>query len=260
MNFSDSNISSILTVGTIIGLYFLFAKLVPVEKSEYKTEKSFETLSAKYFVSDLKYMGIFLLLVVVSGYLFYEIFLSFTGFRTSVLSDALIVVSPDPGMLLAPSLFCALLSSSLLLVFLIKTQLKDDWKEYMAYYNLKYKFNYARVAVYLIRILTVITVVITIASLDWFSSFGHKEIKINSFLSLGTKSYRYSDVSNVAKVMKVKAPSGKILNEPYFLVTFNDGNIWSSIYNGFGDQQKNQEIITLVSRQSNKAISQVEFE
>jgi hypothetical protein len=260
MSSSYSNISSILTVATIIGLYLLLAKLMPPGKSEYKTEKSFETLSAKYRVFDLKHMGIFLVMVAVSGYLFYEIFLLFTQFRTSLLSDALIIVGPKPEMLLSPSLFCALLSSSLFLVFLIKRQLKDDWKEYMAYYNLKYKFNYAKVAVYLIRILTIFTIVLTTALLDWFSSFGHKEIKINGFLSLGTKSYYYSEVSNIIKIMKVKAPNGKIRNGPYFLVTFSDGNKWNSIDNGFSDQQKNKEIIALVSKHSNKAISQVEFE
>ncbi|WP_342327481.1 hypothetical protein [Pedobacter sp. FW305-3-2-15-E-R2A2] len=260
MSFSYSNISPILTVATIIGLYFLLGRLMSVEKSEYKTEKSFETLSAKYLVFDLKHLGIFLVMVGASGYLFYEIFLLFTGFRTSLLSDALIVVAPRIELLLMPSLFWALLSSSLLIVLLIKRQLKDDWKEYMAYYNLKYKFNYAKAAVYLTRTLAVITIVITIASLDWFSSFGHKEIKMNVFLSLGTKSYHYSDVSNVIAVMKVKAPNGNIRNEPYFLVTFNDGNKWSSRDHGFNDQQKNKEIIALVSKQSNKALSQVEFE
>jgi len=260
MSFSYSNITPILTVATILGLYFLLGKLVPAEKSEYKTEKSFETLSAKYRIFDLKYMGIFLVMVVISGYLFYEIFLLFTGFRTSLLSDAVIVVGPRIELLLMPSLFCALLSSSLLITLLIKRQLKDDWNEYMAYYNLKYKFNYAKAAVYLTRILAVITVIVTIASLDWFSSFGQKEIKMNGFLSLGTKSYHYSDVSNVIVVMKVKAPNGNIRNEPYFLVTFNDGNKWSSRDHGFSDQQKNKEIIALVSKQSNKAPSQVEFE
>jgi hypothetical protein len=187
----ENYIVSFTTTLILFGLYKLFGRLLPVDKAEYKTDKPVEELRKKYLWFDIKVLGIFALMTVGLVFILFKLFALLVDLRLSLLSDVTIIVKPYPEMLFIISLFSGMLLASLTMFAISKRQLKTDWNEYLAYSNLKYKFNYVKVSKYTVRIFALITGLLIIAFLDWYSAFGQQEIKINGLLSIGAKTNKY---------------------------------------------------------------------
>lgn len=256
----ENYIISFTTILILLGLYKLFGRLLPINKSEYKTEKTVEELSKKYLKFDIKQIGIFFILLIGFVYIFYKLFSALIHLRFTMLSDITIIVKPDAAMLLLISLFSGMLIASLITFVIVKQQLKSDWNEYLAYSNLKYKFNYVKLSKYTIKVFTYITGILIIAFLDWYSTFGQQEIKINGLLSLGTKSYSYSEVITIKDIERLKAPNGKIVNDPHYIIEFSDGENWNSRDNGFANYEQDSQIIELVLTKTPIEIIELEFD
>lgn len=238
----------------------LFGKLLPVDKAEYKTDKTVQELRKKYLKFDFKQLGLFALITLGLVYILFKLFSVLVDFQLSFLSDITIIVKPYPIMILIISLFSGMLLASLTVFAISNRQLKNDWDEYLAYSNLKYKFNYVRFSKYTIRIFALITVLLIISFLDWYSAFGQEEIKINGLLNLGTKTYNYSDINKIKEVERLKAPNGNIVNDPHFIIEFSDGEKWNSRYNGFADYHQDSEIIDLLTTKTNLEPIELEFD
>jgi hypothetical protein len=255
----ENFIVSFTTIIILFGLYKLFERLLPVENTEYKTEKSFEELRKKYLKLDIKQLAIFALMTVVFVYFLFEIFSILIDFRLSFVSDKTFIVKPYPEMIFIISLFSGILLSSLIMFLISKRLLKNDWHEYLAYTNLKYKFNYLKVSRYSVRIFALITGLLLVGFLDWYSAFGQKEIKLNGLLSIGSKTYKYSDIAKIEEVERFKAPNGDIINDPHFIIEFTNGDKWNSRDNGFANYHKDWQIIEFVLTKTNIKTKYIEF-
>ena len=256
----ENYIVSFTTLLILFGLYKLFEKLLPIYKAEYKTEKTVEELRKKYLKFDLKQLGMFAILTVGLVYILFKLFSVLVDLRLSFLSDITIIVKPYSEMILIISLFSGMLLASLTMFTISKRQLKNDFDEYLAYSNLKYKFNYVKVSKYTIRIFALITGLLIIAFLDWYSAFGQQEIKLNGLLSIGTKTYNYSDISKIKEVERLKAPNGNIVDDPHFIIEFTDGEKWNSRENGFANYDQDSDIIDLLTTKTNIAPIELEFD
>ena len=255
----ENYIVSFTTVLILFGLYKLFEKLLPIDKAEYKTDKTVEELRKKYLKFDLKQLGMLALFTVVLVFILFMLFSVLVDLRLSLLSDITIIVKPYREMILIISLFSGMLLATLGVFAISKRLLKNDWDEYLAYSNLKYKFNYVKVSKYTIRIFALITGVLIIAFLDWYSAFGQKEIKLNGLLSIGAKTYKYSDIIEINDVERLKAPNGNIVDDPHFIVEFKDGEKWNSRDNGFANYDQDSDIIDLITTKTNIEPIELEF-
>lgn len=250
---------STLTVAATFGLYQLFSKYIPVSKSKHVSNKTFAQLRSAYLGFDLRLIGLSLILTILFTYLLYQLLSLISDFRLSTIEDAKILIKPDTSILLLPAMFNGMLAAALTATSIGKHQLKEKWSEFMAYYNLKYKFNYERAMVYVLRLISILVIPLTILSLDFYTSFGEKHVKFNRLLGFGTKTYLYTEVSALTRVLKVKAPNGNILAEPHTVIRFKDGAEWSTRSDGSDDQNKNREIINLVLSKTDKQIAEKEF-
>jgi hypothetical protein len=253
-------IVSFTTVLILFGLYKLFGKIFPVDKLAYKTDKPIQELRKKYLKFDLKLLVVFVIITVALVFILFNLFSLLINFRLSLLSDVIIIVKPYPEMIFIISFFSGMLFAVLTVFLISKKQLKNNWDEYLAYSNLKYKFNYVKVSTYTIRIFAAITGLLIIAFFDWYSAFGQKEIQISGLLSIGAKIYKYSDVTQVMDIKKLKAPNGNIVEDPHFLIEFCDGASWNSRESGFGKYDQDSEIIALVVQKTGKEVVELEYE
>jgi hypothetical protein len=256
----ENYIVSFTTVLILFGLYKLFEKLLPVDKAEFKTDKTIEELRKKYLKFDLKQLAVFALMTVGLVFILFKIFTELVDLRLSLLSDITIIVKPYPEMIFLISLFSGMLLATLTMFTISKRQLKNDWDEYLTYSNLKYKFNYVKVSKYTIRIFAFITGLLIIAFLDWYSAFGQKEIKLNGLLSIGAKTYKYSDINKIKDIEKLKAPNGNIVDDPHFIIEFTDGEKWNSRDNGFANYDQDSDIIDLLKTKTNIELIELEFD
>lgn len=252
--------STFITILIMFGLYKLFEKLVPLDQAEFQTDRSIDDLRKKYKSTDLKYLGLFAFLTIGFTVLIYFLFKGIVLLKMSMISDALIVVAPYPEMVFAVSFFSGMLSSSIAMSVISKQQLKDDWEEYQAYNNLKYKYNYAKVTKYGLRVFAIIVLVLNIGVLDWYSAFGQNEIEVNGMLSIGTTKYMYNDIRQIKQVERIKAPSGEIRREPHFIIEFSNGKNWNSRENGFVNDRLNNEILEMVIAKTHLELIALEFD
>nr|MBA3285676.1 hypothetical protein [Nitrosopumilus sp.] len=113
---------------------------------------------------------------------------------------------------------------------------------------------------YTIRIFAFITGLLIISFLDWYSAFGQKEVKINGLLSIGGKTYKYSDVTKIKDIERLKAPNGNIVDDPHFIIEFSDGEKWNSRENGFASYDQDSDIIDLVTAKTKIEPIELEFD
>ncbi len=256
----ETILTYIILLLVLFGLYKLFGKILPVQKAKYLTDKPVEELRKKYFKSELLQLGLFVLMAIGLIFVLYYAFDALINIRLSFVSDVVIIVKPYAEMVMVMAFFTGLLLASLIMLMLTKRLLKADWAEYLAYQNVKYKFDYIKLTGYTVRVFILITFLLIIGFLDWYSAFGQNEIKINRLLSLGPKTYSYSSITQIKDIEKLKAPNGNIIEDPHFIIEFKDGKKWNSRDNGFADYDKDNEIIDLIIGKTGIEPLELEFD
>ncbi len=239
-------------------LYHVMTKVFPKSKSVLKTEKSLKELREKYSKIDRNQLLVFLIFALIFMILLYLGLSIFIDFKLSFIPHTNILIKPQPILVFVVAFFIGILLATILTNWLTKRKLNSSWYEYLAYSNLSYRINYLKFFKVFLFFLSFLSLVVLYAVLDSFSSFGHNEIKWNGLFSIGTKSYQYSDIKSIKDIDKLKAISGDIVDEPYFIIEFNDGNQWNSRNDGFIRYEQNCEIIEFVT--SKVSIEPIEME
>lgn len=250
----------VITLTVLFLLFGLFKKLSPVSSSTYITDQTIKELSKKYLKYDLLQIGLLLFLTLLLTVVFYNLFLWLSDFRVSLFENTIFAVKSYRAGLIIASLFTAMLTASMLLVYSGKLILKNNWAEYLAYNNFKYGFNYERITTLVIKCFAVITSILIILTFDYFTVFRTDNIILNGFFSLGNKTYLYSDIKDISDVQKCKAPNGNILQDRHFLIEFKDGETWNSKESGYAVYDKDIKIIELIKAKSGLDTRILEFE
>jgi hypothetical protein len=256
---TDYITSSLIVLG-IIGFYKFCEKVFPSNRSEYTSNKNQATLKTLYVGHDLNNQGIFLLSAVVAGFMIYKLLPWLLDLRLSFVTDQVIMVKHTESMSLLIAVFSGMLIAIPVSFFIAKRKLKADWPEYLAYQNLKYRFNYMKATKYTTWALTVIVAFLLVLFFGWYSAFGNQEIKINGALSLSSKIYRYSDITKAKELESLYAPNGNIVNDPHFVIEFNDGQKWNSRESGFDNFDQDKQIIELIRSKTNLELIKQEFD
>jgi hypothetical protein len=253
-------ITSFLVVLLLIVFYKLFEKIFPVSKAAYTTNKNFAALKIEYVGFDFKQQGLFILITIVTGFLLFKVLQWLLDFRLSFVADQVIMVKPDANMCIVIALFSAMLLGTLISFMLGKRQLKEAWPEYLAYLNLKYKFNAIKVIKYTIGFIAVMVTLLIMSLFDNYSAFGQQQIQINPPLSLGQRSYKYSDIVRIKDVERLYAPNGNVVDDPHYIIEFADGRNWNSRDNGFENHDQNKGIIELIRSKTGLEPIKMEFD
>ncbi len=240
-------------------VFLLFRKFLPISSTAAKTDKPVKELRVKYRKPDLIQLGLFILTVPVLTFLYFKIFAMIYNFRLSLYADAEIIVGFQYAFVLI-AMFAAMVTGSILLTYFAKRRLKHDWGEYSAYNNLKYGFDYNRIGQVTIKVIAGITIVLFVAIFDWFTVFRNDDIVINNLFGLGSKSYNYTDISEIRNVLKTKAPNGNVVEDEHYVIIFMDGEKWNSRYSGFANFQTNSKIIELIQERTGKDLIELEFD
>lgn len=253
-------ITSFIVALFLIVFYKFCEKVFPVGKAEYSTNKNFAALKILYVGHDFKQQGIFLGTAVAAGLILVKLLEWLLDLRLSFVSDQEIIVKPGADMRYVLSIFAGLLIAVPVSFWIGKRQLKGDWPEFLAYTNLKYKFNAMKVMKYVTGFISVLVGLLTIIYFDYYSTFGKQEIKINGALSLGSKTYKYSDITKIKALERFYAPNGNIVTDPHFVIEFNDGKKWNSRESGFERNDENRQIIELVQSKTDLELIKQEFD
>ena len=243
----------------LILLILLFRKISPLSSAVAKTHKPLVVLRAEYRHIDLTHLGFLFLTAPVLTFIYYKLFVVAYNFRLSLYDDIQIIVGFQSAFMVI-AIFAAIVTSTILSMYYLKRKLKYDWEEYVAYNNLKYGFNYYKIGHIIMNGIAAITIISLIAIFDWFVIFRNKEIVVNTLFGFGTKTYNYTDVSEIRDVQKSKAPNGNIVEDEHYVIVFSDGEKWNSRQSGFPDFNENLRIIELIKSKTGKELVALEYD
>jgi hypothetical protein len=240
-------------------LFLIGQKVFPLSSAAAKTNKPIGELRAKYQKLDFIQLGGLVLSVPILVFLYFKLFTGAYDYRLSLYNGARITVGyRQPFIIIA--MFSGMITATIILTCFIKSRLKHDWDEYVAYNNLKYGMNYNRITLISMNVMAGIAIVLSVAVFDWFIIFRHEDILVNRLLGFGSHSYVYTDVSEIRDVLKVEAPNGDIINDEHYVIVFNDGEKWNSRDSGFSNVHEDSQIIKLVQSKTGKQIVKLEFD
>ena len=254
------NIPTLVILLTVI--YFLveiFRKFKPADISKFQTDKPIEELRRKYLKYDLTQIGLFFLFTIILTFVYYYVLIWLSDYRVSMIKETVIIVKPFIAAWFLSAMFTSMLTTTLIIIYLGKWKLKTDWEEYSAYGYMKSGYS-PKIGSIVMRIFAIITAILVIGFLDWFTAFRQDDIVINSLFGLGNKTYLYTDIADIRDIMKVKAPNGNIVDDEHYIIIFNDGSKWNSRQNGFANFREDSKIIDLIELKTGRQLTKLEFD
>jgi hypothetical protein len=249
----------VITLTVTFLVIAIFRQLKPTDVSEFQTDKTLVELRKKYLKYDLMQLGLLFGFTIILTFIYYKVLVAISDFNISTVKESVIVVKPFIAAWFLSAMFTAMLTATVIIVGLTKWKLKADWIEYTAYGYLKAGFS-PRVGTIVIKVFAIITGLLLIGFLDWFTAFRQNDIIVNSLFGLGNKTYLYSDIIDIRDIDKLKAPNGNIVEDKHYIIVFNDGSKWNSRNSGFGDYKSDTRIMDVVENKTGRQLTKLEFD
>ena len=247
-------------IGAAIGVPLVFWMLRKSFRSLSVYETSNRSLDdlAKEF-SKWNNFGVicFMLLSIATGYLWWVFFSKIGQLYATRFKDAIICVSTTGVAWALPSMTAGMVSGNLLADKLLKFMLKGRVSEFVVYQNMKNKINTEKLEVPMLTFLAVVTFVMFLMGLNWYTLFTSDEMVIRGPLSVSGNIFAYSDVSSIETAPFLLAPNGNSVRRREYLVKFFNGRHWTTNNEptDLSEKQKT-EIARLVSEKSGVPITE----
>lgn len=249
----------IITLTVTLLVISIFRKLKPADISGFQTDKTIDELKKKYLKYDLMQIGLLFCFTIILTFVYYKVLVAISDFNISTIKESIIVVRPFPAAWFLSAMFTAMLTATVIIGRLTKWVLKADWIEYSTYGHLKAGFS-PRMGSIVAKIFAIITGLLIVGFLDWFTVFRQNDIIVNNLFGLGNKTYLYSDIIDIRDIDKLKAPNGNIVDDKHYVIVFNDGLKWNSRNSGFGDYENDTRIMDLIESKTGRQLTELEFD
>jgi hypothetical protein len=238
---------AIVLIGLVVA-YGALNRFSPILNSGKETKLTFAELKLKYGKLHLMVMVGIVLSTMVFTLIIYWVLNILVTLRLGFLYDVLYVVPPDYKVVLLLAFMLAFLLSGLIFWRVAYYNTLTEWEEYLEFVNMYFRFDAIMVTKNVNRLVSLSAVLLAILVLDWYTTFGDEEIKVNDFLGLGTRKYEYNNIVEVKDVKKRANLLGDIVDQPFCVMTFKDEYQWT---NPFISNDQSREILSLVMARTN---------
>jgi len=248
-------------------IFRFFAKLFPyTPRDSTEQQLPFPKLQKKYAKWELAAVIPLFSFGFLSGYLIYIGLLWMLPYPVPQSGSNHYVMLPDKAFFMLPALFLGIFAGGMLTDLLYRILLGKRYAEYTLYGNLKFGVDGWRVVKILALIIIIPSVLLTFLAMGCYARFTDDQIITNRFWGIGEESRFYKQISRIKSVQMIKAPNGNIVENPYHVLHFDDGSIWSTrnvFYRAGQDlnlsDQKEKEIIKFIAGKCNKEIETYDF-
>ena len=201
----------------------------------------------------------YLAFVVVIGVLCFVGLQWMVEWRGQTLGPSRFLLLPGPVFSAVPAGAMGLILASVPMHFLYKALLRDRYPEFTAYCNLKAGFDTWKIFAWIAVLLFCVAGVIIAAEMSAYTRITDQAIVIRGPLSLRARTHSLAEIESIAAVAGVRNRSGEFVSDPYKVVHFKDGTIWST-RDGFQDHRSSQirPLIAFLARSSGKPIEEVQ--
>lgn len=251
----------ITSVAFSVGMAFwayLMRKMAP--PSESPTLRFGDDLKAEYLGWQSLWTLSYMLLVALFTVAWMWLFSQFLTWRQSMAPAVVFADMPGVEFRVLPGLLLGLGLAIPAVVLLFKRLLGGRFPEFMAYSDSCAKCNQLKLMPLCLVVLAVILLPVLVVSLDTYTRFTEDRIVINRPMSLGEDVYSYNSVTHLAHIANRRIPGGNILPKPFYMVFFNNGDVWSTKdVMGTHSPQTEASLFEFLSKKSGLPIEELEF-
>lgn len=221
----SSIITTILLALLLPLVYKYLIRVAPVPDREFT--RPMEDMRRDYTSWQIIGTIAVILLIIPGVVLWLFIFIQLAKWRVSSLSSAQYEYTTSWFSLLLPAMFLGVLTSLFVMLWLYRRMLGDRYEEYMHFCDLSLKYDQRKYLPLMTWCTVIMSLVLLLPLLNTYILFTDAAVHFNRLVRLTEQRYGYDQVTEIAHVLKSRAPSGKVHDKPYFLVTFEDGVCWS---------------------------------
>ena len=167
---------------------------------------------------------------------------------------------PANGLFFAlPALFASIVFAILPAHLLLKLLLRGRFHDLECYLDMKNGMNSTRVCAFLgvITLLFVAALILFISKCYWV--FEKDEFALNPLTELTESRYKYSDIQELRYILKFKALTGHVRDEPYYEIVTKDGERWTSKYGPSQDKDLMKKLFDTLQSKTNLEIKQYDI-
>jgi hypothetical protein len=139
-----------------------------------------------------------------------------------------------------PAMFLGIVSLPILLQWFSRSVLGGCYGRYQQYCNEREGFNDARFCGWLAALVVIAASVFFGVFVTVFARFSEAGIELGRPLSMRSVFYEYTRVRSIEHEMTNRAPNGKLVWKPHYVIRFDDGESWSTL-EGFRDPEPDLE-------------------
>lgn len=197
----------------------------------------------------------------IAWYLWYHALLDLEGLQIRRLgvNHALIIPTIYYWMIL--SLFLGMISSAPLLHLCYKALLRDTYRDYVLYNNMRAGFDTWKVVKGLAAVIVVPTLVLAVLGMDTYLKVNENGMTVNPFWSLAEEQHPFSAVKAVKSAARFRALNGKAVDRPHFVFEFTDGTKWTTRdWLREVEPEKDAKLAAFIAEKSGKKIVSVEMD
>lgn len=155
--------------------------------------------------------------------------------------------------------FGSLMPAAYLTGFIMARALGERYKGYALFHKMKWGVEEKRIMLPMTIIITLGVSVMAGLLLDNYAIFGKEEITVNRFLSFREEIHTYDEVQEIIASNKYVDRIGSTHESWRFIINFNDGSMWYSLWNpGYFSTEETKAIADLISNQSGVPIRHVD--
>lgn len=250
-------------IGAAIGvplIFFLLRKGFPSLSVYEPSFRSLDDLRNEFAKWEFFIGIIFIIFAGLSGYLWWLLFVKIEMLSAHRFENAIFVIASSGSIWAFPAMAAGMGSGAILADYVLKLLLKERYKDYSSYQNLKYKINTEALGKPFLSFLGIATFLIIFLLMNWYTIFMPGEVKVNRFWSLSEEKYQYKDITRIVTAPLMTAPNGSIVNRREYVIIFNNGKKWTTNLapRDLTLEQKN-EIAQFISKASQIPISEVKI-
>jgi hypothetical protein len=214
------------------------------------------------------------------GFLFFPIFLIFTGvftwawgsilndvaeWRLSLLPPSVFLMKPaEPywAFWLFPGFFLGSITAGLPASLIVRLILgRDRYADYRIGSQARSGVDDRKVMRPLIGGILLLVAVWTTLALDWYTRFEEQQMAINPLLGWGETIYPYTEVTHLVETTHLRTDKGNIVYSPRWFIVFRDGQRWCNADLGSGGRQEpaGRSLREFLSKKAEKQFEKARF-
>ena len=198
----------------------------------------------------------------LGAYLWYRGFLALQALQTGRLGPAVGLITPTIYYWMLLALFLGMIFSAPLMRLSYRALLgRERDADYVLYNNMRAGFDTWKAVRGLAVLVVVPALGFAFLGMDTYLKVTEQGMTLNPFWSLEERQYPFTEVKAVKSAARFRAPGGRTVDRPHFIVEFSDGTTWTTRdWLREAEPERDGKLAAFIASRSGKNMQAVEMD